>query len=127
MTDRPVLTPTASHPITVEPTGGRVVVSVDGEVLADTDAALTLREASYPAVQYVPLADVVVSRLTRSEHSSYCPFKGEASYYHVVTDSGRTVPDAVWTYEQPFPAVAQIAGYLAFYPDRADVSVATRP
>lgn len=127
MTDRPVLTPTEAHPITVEPTGRRVVVTVDGDVVAETDAALTLREAGYPAVQYLPMADVVASRLARSESTSYCPYKGEAGYYHVVTASGRTVSDAVWSYEQPFPAVAQIAGHVAFYPDRADISVATRP
>ena len=88
MTDRPVLEPTASHPITVEPTGKHVTVRVNGEVVADTDEALTLQEATYPAVQYIPLRDVVAARLTPSDTETYCPFKGDASYYHVVTEGG---------------------------------------
>jgi uncharacterized protein (DUF427 family) len=123
MSDRPVLEPTASHPITVEPTEKHVTVRVNGELVAETDAALTLQEATYPAVQYVPLSDVVQDRLTRSETETYCPFKGDASYYHVVTEGGQTVDDAVWTYEKPYPAVAAIAGHVAFYPDKAEISV----
>ena len=123
MTDRPVLEPTAAHPITVEPTGRHVVVRVNGEVVAETDAALTLREASYPAVQYIPLDDVVPGRLKCSDTATYCPFKGDASYYHLTTADGYTVEDAGWTYEAPYPAVAAIAGHLAFYPDKADVGV----
>ncbi|MDY6998669.1 MAG: DUF427 domain-containing protein [Actinomycetota bacterium] len=123
MTDRPELTPTAAHPITVEPTGRHVVVRVGGDLVAETDAALTLREASYPAVQYIPLSDVATGQLTCSDTTTYCPYKGDASYYNVVTGSGAVVADAVWTYERPFRAVAQIAGHVAFYPDRADVSV----
>jgi len=124
MSDRPVLEPTASHPITVEPTGKRVTVRVNGELVADTDKALTLQEASYPAVQYIPLGDVVAQRLKPSDTETYCPFKGDASYYHVVTETGKTVDDAIWTYEKPYPAVAAIAGHVAFYPDKADISVA---
>jgi len=123
MTDRPVLQPTADHPITVEPTGKRVTVWVNGELVADTDAALTLRESTYPAVQYVPMADVASDRLRRSDTATYCPFKGDASYYHVVTADGATVDDAIWTYEQPYPAVADIAGHVAFYPNKADITV----
>lgn len=123
MTDRPVLEPTKAHPITVEPTGRHVVVRVNGEVVAETDAALTLREASYPAVQYIPLDDVVQGRLKCSDTATYCPFKGDASYYHLTTADGQTVEDAGWTYEAPYPAVAAIAGHLAFYPDKADVGV----
>ena len=124
MSDRPVLEPTASHPITVEPTGKRVTVRVNGELVAATDKALTLQEASYPAVQYIPLGDVVAQRLRPSDTETYCPFKGDASYYHVVTETGKTVDDAIWTYEKPYPAVAAIAGHVAFYPDKADISVA---
>ena len=124
MTDRPVLEPTASHPITVEPTGKHVTVRVNGEVVADTDEALTLQEAAYLAVQYIPLRDVVAERLKPSGTETYCPFKGDASYYHVVTESGETVDDAIWTYEKPYPAVGQIIGHVAFYPDKADISVA---
>jgi uncharacterized protein (DUF427 family) len=123
MSNRPVLEPTASHPITVEPTGKRVTVRVNGELVADTDEALTLQEATYPAVQYIPLGDVVAERLKPSDTETYCPFKGDASYYHVVTETGQTVDDAIWTYEKPYPAVAAIAGHVAFYPDKADVTV----
>ena len=123
MTDKPVLQPTAAHPITVEPTGEHVVVRVGGDLVAETDAALTLREASYPPVLYIPLTDVVPGRLQPSDTTTYCPFKGDAGYYHLVTSDGRTVDDVGWTYRQPYPAVASIAGHLAFYPDKADVGV----
>lgn len=121
---RPVLEPTEAHPITIEPTGAHVTVRIDGDIVAETDAALSLQEASYPAVQYIPIADVV-AQLARSGTETYCPYKGDASYYHVLTAHGATVDDAVWTYEEPYPAVAAIAGHVAFYPDKADVSVAT--
>ncbi|MCV7301722.1 DUF427 domain-containing protein [Mycobacterium barrassiae] len=124
MSDRPVLEPTSAHPITVEPTGAHVTVSVNGEVVAESDNALTLQESTYPAVQYIPKADVVQSSLRESDTQTYCPYKGEASYYHVVTNAGDTVEDAIWTYEAPYPAVAAIAGHVAFYPDKAVVSVA---
>ena len=123
MSERPVLEPTAEHPITVEPTGRHVTVRVKGEIVADTDRALTLQESTYPAVQYIPRADVVQSALRDSDTETYCPFKGVASYHHVVTGSGDTVEDAIWTYLEPYPAVAAIAGHLAFYPDKAVVTV----
>ena len=122
MTERVVLEPTAEHPITVTPTGRHVVVRVNGEVVAETDDALTLQESTYPAVQYLPLADVAPASLQRSDTTTYCPFKGEANYYHV-TAAGDTVDDVILTYEQPYPAVAQIAGHVAFYADKADVTV----
>ena len=122
MTDRPVLEPTAEHPITIEPTGKHVTVRVNGELVADTHGALTLQESTYPAVLYIPLGDVVAERLKPSDTETYCPFKGDASYYHV-TAGGNTVDDAIWTYVKPYPAVAQIAGHAAFYPDKADVTV----
>ncbi len=124
MSDRPVLEPTDEHPITVQPTGKHITVRVNGEVVADTDDALTLQESTYPAVHYIPARDVVQSVLRDSDTQTYCPFKGDASYYHVVTGSGGTVEDAIWTYRNPYPAVAQIAGHVAFYPDKADVTVA---
>jgi uncharacterized protein (DUF427 family) len=123
MTSRPVLEPTVEHPITINPTGGRVVVRVNGEVVADTRDALQLQESTYPAVQYIPLKDVVQHRLARTETSTYCPYKGDAGYYSVTTAAGDTVDDAIWTYETPYPAVAAIAGHVAFYPDKVDVSV----
>ncbi len=122
MSHRPVLEPTAGHPIAIEPTNGRVQVRINGEIVADTHAALGLKEATLPVVQYIPIGDVVQHVLTPSETSTYCPFKGDASYYHV-TAGGDTVADAIWTYEQPYPAVAAIVGHVAFYPNKADISV----
>lgn len=119
MSERPVWQPTAEHPITVTPTGRHVTVTVNGVVVAESDGAVTLQEATYPAVQYIPLADVVPSALVRSHTTTYCPYKGEASYYHVAD-----VQDVIWTYEQPYPAVADIAGKVAFYPDKAEISLA---
>jgi uncharacterized protein (DUF427 family) len=124
---RPVLLPSAKHPITVEPTGSRVVVRVGGKVVADSGNALTLQESTYPAVHYIPMADVDQSVLRRTGTSTYCPFKGDASYYSVETPDGQTAEDLIWTYEQPHPAVAQIAGHVAFYADRADVAVEPLP
>ena len=122
MTSRPVLEPTAEHPITIDPTGKRVVVRVNGEIVADSNDALQLQESTYPAVQYIPIADVKQETLTRTDTSTYCPFKGEAGYYSVTT-GGQTVDDAIWFYEQPYPAVAEIAGHVAFYPDKAEITV----
>ena len=123
MTSRPVQEPTVEHPITIDPTGARVVVRVNGEVVADTHDALQLQESTYPAVQYIPLKDVVQDRLARTDTSTYCPYKGDASYFSVTTAAGATIEDAIWTYDEPYPAVAAIAGHVAFYPDKADVSV----
>ncbi len=120
--DKDMLVPGEDHPITVTPTGVRVVVRVNDAVIADTTKALTLTEASYPAVQYVPLNAFDPATLRRTDTATYCPYKGDASYRSVVTPSGEVV-DAAWTYQQHYPAVAQIAGHLAFYPDRATVSV----
>jgi uncharacterized protein (DUF427 family) len=122
MTSRPILEPTAEHPITVNPTGKRVVVRVNGDIVADTTEALQLQESTYPAVQYIPLKDVVQDVLTRTDTSTYCPFKGEAGYYSVTT-GGATVEDAIWFYEQPYPAVAAIKDHAAFYPDKAEITV----
>ena len=95
------------------------MVKVSGTIIADTRAALTLREASYPAVQYIPRRDVDMAALTRSEHTTYCPYKGDASYYSIPAGGGRSL-NAVWNYETPFEARAQIKDYVAFYPDRVD-------
>ena len=120
---RPVLTPTEEHPITIAPTGGRVVVRVGGTVIADSSHALTLQESSYPPVQYIPLADVDSSALRPSQTATYCPYKGDASYYSVQPAGGDEVEDAIWTYQDPYAAVAPIAGHVAFFPDRAEVTV----
>jgi uncharacterized protein (DUF427 family) len=117
--ERPIKLPGPDHPITIEPNPARVVVSVAGRVIADTRSALTLREASYPAVQYVPRTDVDLSLLGRTSHATYCPYKGDAAYYSIPVGGERSV-DAVWTYEAPYDAVAAIRDHLAFYPDRVD-------
>ena len=122
MSDKPVLVPDAGHPITVTPTPGRVVVQLGDQVVADTTAALTLQEASYPAVQYVPLADVDPALLEPTDHATYCPYKGDASYYSLVVD-GQTHDNAVWCYVAPYDAVGEIAGHVAFYPNVVDVRV----
>lgn len=111
--------PGAEHPITVEPSASRVRVTAGGHVIADTRAALTLRESDYPAVQYVPRADVDMSLLERTDNESYCPYKGEASYFSIPSGGERSI-NAIWTYEHPYDAVAPIKEYLAFYPDRVD-------
>ena len=119
MADKVVKIPGAGHPISIEVNPSRIVVKVGGQTVADTSAALTLREASYPPVQYIPRRDVDMTALARSEHTSYCPYKGDASYYSIPVGGDRSV-NAVWTYETPFEAVAQIKDYVAFYPDRVD-------
>jgi uncharacterized protein (DUF427 family) len=119
MTDKRIKVPGPDHPITIEPTPDRVVVTVGGRVIAATWDALTLREASYPAVQYIPRRDVDMAALARSEQTTYCPYKGDAAYYSIPAGGDRSV-NAVWTYESPFEAVAQIKDYVAFYPDRVD-------
>ncbi len=111
--------PGPDHPITIEANPARVVVSVAGHVIADTRNALTLREASYPAVQYIPRADVDMTQLTRTAHATYCPYKGESAYYSLPGGAERAA-NAVWTYEAPYAAVAGIKDHLAFYPDRVD-------
>lgn len=123
--DKSVRIPGPDHPITITPQGGRVVVTVAGRVVADTRRALTLAEASYPPVQYIPREDVDMSRLTRTQHTSHCPYKGDAAYYSIPAGGTRT-DNAVWTYESPHQAVAQIANHLAFYPDRVDRIEVTR-
>jgi uncharacterized protein (DUF427 family) len=119
MTMKPIKIPGADHPISIVANPSRVVVVVGQKVIADTRSALTLREASYPAVQYIPRRDVDMTALIRSEHQTYCPYKGDASYFSIPAGGDRSV-NAVWTYETPFEATAQIKDYLAFYPDRVD-------
>jgi uncharacterized protein (DUF427 family) len=111
--------PNADHPITIKPNASRVRVTVAGTIVADSRNVLTLRESDYPAVQYFPRSDVDMSLLARSDNETYCPFKGDASYYSIPSGGERTV-DAVWTYEVPYDAVAPIKDHLAFYVDRVD-------
>ena len=118
---RTVLQPSPQHPITVEPAAGRITVTAGGTPVADTTAALALQEASYPVVYYIPLADVRAEVLKPSDHTTYCPYKGDASYYSIATTVG-DVADAVWYYAEPYPAVAEIAGHVAFYADKVDIT-----
>ena len=111
--------PGPDHPISIVANPSRVVVVVGRTVVGDTRSALTLREASYPAVQYIPRRDVDMAALTRTEHKTYCPYKGDASYFSIPAGGTRSV-NAVWTYEAPFEVMAQIKDYLAFYPERVD-------
>ena len=124
MSARPMKIPGADHPITVERNPARVVVSVAGHVIADSGDALTLREATLPAVQYIPRKDVDMSQLQRTSHTTYCPYKGECAYYSIAASGERSV-NAVWSYEAPYSAVTAIKDHLAFYPSRVD-SVETR-
>jgi len=119
MSTKPVKVPGPDHPITIEPSGSRVVVKVAGKVIADSRAALSLKEATYPAVLYVPRKDVDMSQLERTDHATYCPFKGDCAYYSIPAGGERSV-NAVWTYEAPYEAVAAIKDHLAFYPNRVD-------
>src|ERR1700712_3085400 len=107
--------PGPDHPITITPENGRVVVRFGGAVIADTTHALELREASYPAVLYIPRGDARMDHYTRTVHSTHCPYKGDASYF-TLSGGGQTVPNAVWSYETPFPAMERIKDHLAFYP-----------
>jgi uncharacterized protein (DUF427 family) len=111
--------PGPDHPITIERNPSRVMVSVGGRVIADSRNALTLREASYPAVEYIPRGDVDMAALTRTDHATYCPYKGDASYFSIPVGGDRSV-NAVWTYETPFEAMTEIKDHVAFYPDRVD-------
>jgi uncharacterized protein (DUF427 family) len=106
-------------PITIETNSNRVRVLYKGRVVADTTRALTLKETGLPPVQYFPRADADMSLLQRTAHQTHCGYKGDAAYYTIKTDDGMA-ENAVWTYEDPYPAVAAIKGHLAFYPDRVD-------
>jgi uncharacterized protein (DUF427 family) len=118
-TPKTVKIPGPDHPISVQRSSSRVIVSVAGRVIADTREALTLSEAHYPAVQYIPRKDVDMTLLTRTDRTTYCPYKGDASYFSIPLGGERSI-DAVWSYETPFAAVAGIRDHLAFYPDRVD-------
>ncbi len=111
--------PGPDHPITITPNPKRVRVILGGEVIAETSRALTLQEASYRPVQYIPREDARMGLYARTDRSTHCPYKGDASYF-TVEGGGRRAENAVWSYEAPFPAMAEIAGHLAFYPDRVD-------
>jgi uncharacterized protein (DUF427 family) len=117
--------PGPDHPISIERNASRVVVTVANRVVADTRNALTLREASYPPVQYIPREDVDTTLLVRTDHATYCLYKGDCAYYSIPLGGVRSI-NAVWTYESPYMAVAAIRNYLAFYSERVD-AIEERP
>ena len=119
METKSIKVPGPTHPISIESTGARVTVSVAGHIVADTREALTLKEASYRPVLYVPRKDVDMRLLERSDHQTYCPYKGDCAYYSIPLGGHRSV-NAAWTYEAPYAAVAEIKDHVAFYPDRVD-------
>ncbi|MEO8039576.1 MAG: DUF427 domain-containing protein [Betaproteobacteria bacterium] len=119
MTDKSMKVPGPDHPITIVANPKRVIVTVGNRTVADTRAALTLREATYPEVQYIPRKDVDMSLLQRTDRATYCPYKGDCAYYTIPAGGERSV-NAAWTYEAPHAAMAQIAGHLAFYAERVD-------
>jgi uncharacterized protein (DUF427 family) len=121
-TTKPVRVPGPDHPITIVPNPARVIVTVAGRVVADTRAALTLREASYPAVQYIPRRDVDMALLERTDHATVCPYKGTCAYFSIPAGGARAV-NAAWSYEAPYDAVAAIRDHVAFYPSRVDAIV----
>jgi uncharacterized protein (DUF427 family) len=123
--EKTIKIPGPDHPITIEKSPSRVVVSIAGRVVADTRDALTLREAKYPAVHYIPRKDVDMSLLERTDHATYCPYKGDSAYYSIPLGGERSV-NAVWTYESPYESVAPIKDHVAFYSDRID-SIEERP
>jgi len=112
--------PDPDHPITITPNPKRVRISMDGVVIAETSQALTLKEAGYPAVQYVPRGDANLALMTRTDRVTHCPYKGNANYFSIVA-SGKSIENSVWSYETPFPAMAEIAGHLAFYPEKVKI------
>lgn len=112
-------TPDVSHPISIAPALHRVRITHRGRVIADTRRALALQEASYPVVHYIPRDDVDMALLSRTDHVTRCPYKGDACYFSVASEGNLSI-NAVWSYETPYPAVLQIAGHLAFYPQRVD-------
>lgn len=119
MSAKPMKIPGPDHPITITKNPKRVVVTAGGKRIADTKDALTLKEANYPAVQYIPRSDADMALLERTDHSTHCPYKGDASYFSI-PGAGPKGVNAVWSYENPHAAVAGIKDHLAFYPDRVD-------
>jgi uncharacterized protein (DUF427 family) len=121
---REIKIPGPDHPITIDPSPDRVIVRAGGATIADSTATLVLHEADYPPVRYIPLTDVDQALLASSDTSTYCPYKGDASYWSVTTEPGRG-DDAVWTYTEPYAAVEPIRDHVAFYPNRVEITIQT--
>jgi uncharacterized protein (DUF427 family) len=116
---KPIKEPGPDHPISINKLGNRVRVTFNGELVADSSGALGLDEATIPTVVYVPRSDVNMDVMSKTSHTTYCPYKGDASYYSVVVGD-KTAENAVWTYEDPLPAMEEIRDHMSFYPDRID-------
>ena len=109
-----------SHTITAEPFDGVVTVAFSDAILASTDKALVLREANYPPVFYIPFEDIYFELLKRSDTSTHCPYKGNASYWNA-SAAGEAVNDVVWAYERPFDEMTEIKDHGAFYPNKVRI------
>lgn len=118
--DKAVKTPSPDHPITIERNPDRIIITFARQIIADTKDGLILKEADYPPVHYIPLKDVNVPLLKRTDHTTYCPYKGDCSYYTIVV--GKDGENAVWQYDKPYEAVAAIKDHVAFYPDRVEIT-----
>jgi len=122
MTEKQVLIPGPDHPITVTPSGQTVTVRFGDRIIAKTDQALVLQESTYRPVHYLPLDAVEADVLEPTSHATYCPYKGDASYYSLA--DGETVAEnAVWCYVSPYDAVSEIAGRVAFYPHLVEITI----
>jgi uncharacterized protein (DUF427 family) len=119
---REIKLPGPEHQISISPSSDRVVVRSGEATIADSQSTLVLLETNHQPVRYIPLADVDRSLLTPSDLTTYCPYKGDASYYSIIAGQERGT-DAVWFYDQPYPAVAEIKDHVAFYPDRVELTV----
>lgn len=126
MNERSIKIPGPDHPISIARNPHRVTVTLGGAVIADSTQALTLREANYPPVHYIPRQHVDMVALERTAHTSWCPYKGEAAYFSIPSGGERAV-NAIWSYETPHDAVAAIKDHLAFYPDRVDTIAEQAP
>ena len=111
--------PSPAHPISIARANGRVTVQAGGALVAQSDSALLMLEGGHDPVYYIPRKDVQMGQLARTSHSTYCSYKGGAAYYSIKTEAGE-IENAVWTYEDPYPAVADIREHLAFYPSKVD-------
>jgi uncharacterized protein (DUF427 family) len=116
---RAIKIPGPDHPITLAHNPNRVVVTLGGHTIADSRETITLREANYPAVHYIPRKDVDMAALERTDHTTYCPYKGASGYFSLAGAGPRGV-NAVWTYEDPYSSVKDIKDHVAFYPDRVE-------
>ena len=118
-----MLKPGPDHPIDITPVSGRVVVTLDGEEVANSANALALQESTYPVAYYIPMADLVRDRFARTDHTTHCPYKGDANYFSVAGADGSVRANSVWFYEAPYEPVAQIKDHVSFYADKFDIRV----